>query len=191
MISYLLAGPAGEPLALAEAKAFLRLDGDAEDALVTTLIAAARLHVEGLTARALLRQSWRLVLDAWPVDGVVRLPVGPLLSLSAITVFDDEGEPSELSLAQVLPEAAMAPARLVLPPGFGSGVRRRARNGIEIDYVAGFGDADDVPADLKHALLALVAHWFEHRDAVIVAGSGAVVPAGFDRLVQPYRRVGL
>ena len=46
-------------------------------------------------------------------------------------------------------------------------------------------------ADLRQALLTLVAYWFEHRDAVIVAGSGAVVPAGFDRLVAPYRRVRL
>ena len=37
MISYLLAGPAVEPLALAEARAWLRLDTEAEDALVTTL----------------------------------------------------------------------------------------------------------------------------------------------------------
>jgi len=48
-----------------------------------------------------------------------------------------------------------------------------------------------VPADIRQALLALVGYWFEHRDAVIVAGSGAVVPTGFDRLVAPYRSVRL
>ncbi len=35
----------------------------------------------------------------------------------------------------------------------------------------------------RQACLVLVGYWFEHRDAVIVAGSGSVVPAGFDRLV--------
>ena len=46
----------------------------------------------------------------------------------------------------------------------------------------GYGaEPEDVPVDLRQALLVLVAYWFEHRDAVIVAGSGAVVPAGFDR----------
>ena len=56
----------------------------------------------------------------------------------------------------------------------------------------GFGEAPaDVPADLRQALLGLVAHWFEHRDAVIVAGSGTVVPTGFDRMVAAYKRVRL
>ena len=69
MISYLLAGPAGEPVSLAEAKAFLRLDSDAEDGLLATLIAAARLHIESVSGKALLRQTWRLVLDDWPAEG--------------------------------------------------------------------------------------------------------------------------
>ncbi len=189
MTAYLLAGPAEEPVSLAEAKAFLRLDDTAEDALVTTLITAARLHVEGTTARATVAQSWRLVLDAWPVEREIRLPVAPLLSLLAVTVFDEEGEPTELDIGQFEIDAVtprlLLPAGIDLPP-------MRERQGIEIDYVAGYGpDAADVPADLRQAMLVLVGYWFANRDAVIVAGSGAVVPPGFDRLVAGYRRVRL
>ena len=85
MISYLLAGPAEEPVSLAEARAFLRVDDTAEDGLITTLIGAARLHVEGVTGRALLAQSWRVVLDAWPDDRQVRLPVTPFMAVTEIT----------------------------------------------------------------------------------------------------------
>lgn len=191
MISYLLAGPVEEPVSLAETKAFLRLDADTEDGLVTTLIAAARLHVEGTTGRALVRQGWRAVLDRWPADRVVTLPVAPPLELSEIRVFDEQDDEQVLGLAQFLPETGVAPARLLLPGAIDGMPVLRERLGIEIDYVAGFGEAADVPADLKQAVLALVAHWFEHRDAVIVAGSGAVVPAGFERLVAGYRRVRL
>ena len=187
MISYLLAGPAEEPVSLAETKAFLRLDADAEDGLVTTLIAAARLHLESVTGRALVRQSWRLVLDAWPVDRAVTLPVTPLISLEAVTAFDEQNDEHALALEQFQSE----PGRLLLPATVTGMPELRERLGLELDYVAGFGDAGDVPADLKQALLVLVGHWFENRDAVLVAGSGAVIPFGFDRLVAAYRQVRL
>ncbi len=112
MTSYLLAGPAVEPVSLAEAKAFLRLDDTAEDGLVTTLIGAARLHVEGVTGRALVAQSWRLVLDAWPEGEAVRVPVAPLLSLTAVTAIDADGASHALSLGQFRtePERCCCPA---------------------------------------------------------------------------------
>jgi uncharacterized phiE125 gp8 family phage protein len=189
MTAYLLAGPAEEPLSLAETKAFLKLDDTAEDALVTTLIAAARLHVEGITAKAMVAQTWRVVLSKWPPEREVALPVGPLLSLEAVTAYDDDGEATEIDVEQF--ELDVATPRLRLPATFDPPLVRE-RQGIEIDYVAGYGsDPEDVPADLKHAMLVLVAYWFEHRDAVIVAGSGSVVPTGFDRLVANYRRARL
>ena len=191
MISYLLAGPAEEPVTLAEAKAWLKVDGADEDALIGTLITAARLHLESVTGRALLTQSWRLVLDAWPAGGEVRLPVAPLSELTAIRAFDEDGDEHTIGLAQFLVEAGGTPARLVLPPTVAGMPALRQRFGIEIDYVAGFGEPSDVPQELKQALLVLVAHWFEHRDAVVIAGSGAVIPFGFDRLIAPYREVRL
>jgi uncharacterized phiE125 gp8 family phage protein len=188
MISYLLAGPAEEPVSLAEAKGFLKVDDGAEDGLITTLIGAARLHIEGVTGRALLAQSWRVVLDQWPENGQVKLPVTPFRSVTQITAYDEDGAEHQVPLAQFLRE----PDRLVLPGSVVGMPVLRERQGIEIDYVAGFGtEPGDVPVDIRQALLVLVAYWFEHRDAVIIAGSGSIVPSGFDRLVASYKRVRL
>ncbi len=188
MTSYLLAGPAEEPVSLAEAKAFLKVDGNDEDGLITTLIGAARLHVEGVTGRALVAQSWRIVLDDWPDHGVVRLPVSPLISVTSIAAIDGNGASHDIGLAQFSSDRD----RLFVPRVVVGMPPLQERGGIEIDYVAGFGaDKDDVPADLRQAVLGLVAHWHEHRDAVIVAGSGAVVPSGFDRILAGYKRVRL
>jgi uncharacterized phiE125 gp8 family phage protein len=192
MTAYLLAGPATEPIALAEAKAFLRVDGSDEDPFISTLIAAARLHTESVTGRAMISQSWRVVLDAWPRDRRVGLPVAPLQSLSAVRAYDADGEATVLTLSQFQAETGMAPAHVFVPaPVSGMPITRR-HDAIELDYVAGYGDTSgDVPQDLRHAVLTLIGYWFEHRDAVIVAGSGAVVPPGFNRLVEPYQAVRL
>ncbi len=158
MTSYLIAGPGEEPVSLAEAKTFARIDGGDEDALVGALIATARLHVESITGRAMITQTWRLVLPC--VAGLlVALPVVPAMALLA------------------------APAGAVLQ---GDAVLLAAAvDELTIDYTAGYGDAADVPADLKQAVLALVAYWYEHRDSVTTA------PLGFERLIAGYRRVRL
>lgn len=185
MISYLLAGPALEPVTLAEAKAFLRVDDTTEDGLIETLVTAARLHVEATTGLALLSQSWRAVLDRWPAALAVRLPVAPLIGLASVTAYEEAGQAHAVPVAQFLTEAA--PARLLLPPSIDGMPVLRARLGIEIDYTAGHGiTAEDVPADLRQALLLLVGFWFEHRDS---AREGT--PAGFERLVGPHRSVRL
>lgn len=158
MTSYLIAGPGDEPVSLAEAKAFCRIDGTDEDALVSALIAAARLHVESITGRALLTQTWRLVLQS--VSGlVVPLPVVPA---------------SELIDA---PDGAVLQGDSLLLAA--------ETDQLSVDYTAGYGDAGDVPQDLKQAVLTLVAYWYEHRDALTSA------PVGFDRLIATYRRVRL
>lgn len=188
MTSYLLAGPAAEPVSLAEAKAFLKLDDTAEDGLIETLIGAARLHVEGVTGKALMAQSWRIVLDGWPIEGWLRLPMVPLIAVTAVSAIDGNGASHEIGLDQFRSEAD----RLIVPRSVSGMPMLQERQGIEIDYEAGFGtEPEDVPKDLKQAMLGLIAHWHEHRDAVIVAGTGAVVPSGFDRLVGAYKRVRL
>lgn len=70
MASVLTVAPALEPLTLAEAKAHLRVDFVEDDTLISALIVAARQRAEVITRRALITQSWQLVLDAFPVPGM-------------------------------------------------------------------------------------------------------------------------
>jgi uncharacterized phiE125 gp8 family phage protein len=192
MTSYLLSAPAQEPVTLVEAKEFLRVDGVEEDGFITSLIVAARLHVESITSRAMIAQSWRVICDNFPSNKIVNLPVAPLLSLTQVRVYDFDGNEILLALAQFQPETKVSPARIFLPKTIAGLPLMRERAAVEIDYVAGFGaSSDDVPNDLKQAIFVLIAYWFEHRDAVIIAGSGSVVPVGFDGLVASYRSVKL
>lgn len=192
MTSYLLAGPAQEPVSLVQMKAHLRVEDEAEDGLIEALIVAARVHVESLTGKALLAQTWRLVLDFWPEDRVVKLPVSPMIALSEIRCYDTGGNEHQIDLDEVLPDGRANPARIILPARIAGMPVLRERMGIEIDYVAGFGtEPEEVPADLLQSLKTLVAYWYENRDAVLVSGAGASVPAGFERLIASHRRVRL
>jgi uncharacterized phiE125 gp8 family phage protein len=106
MASILLAPPAVEPLSLAEAKVFLRLETADDDPLIAAFISAARLHVETLTGLAFVTQRWRMVLDCWPANGRIAVRPAPLQALIAARVFDFDGEVRTIDAQAFVPDAS-------------------------------------------------------------------------------------
>lgn len=187
----LLSGPSAEPLSLDEVKAHLRVDGAAEDALLQSLVLTSRLHIEAALGLALMTQSWRLVLDAWPSDSVVKLPIAPVQSISEMRVKAADGVPSVVDATTYALDTSGRPARVAPKNGVWP-VPGRKLAGIEIDLVAGFGPtANDVPEPVRQALLLLVAHWYEHRDPIEIGTPATAVPHAVSRLLNPYRAVRL
>jgi uncharacterized phiE125 gp8 family phage protein len=178
----LLEGPAVEPVLVAEAKAHLRLDGDDEDSLIGALIAAARVSVEAETRWALIEQSWRAFVEAWPEDGVF-LPVAPALSVEVLRAITGEGTIVELDSDDY--EFDIADGSVTIDP-VADAVR------YEIDFTAGYGSSGvDVPQPLRQAIRLLVTHWYEHRSAVVLGDSATAIPLGYRELIAPYRRMAL
>jgi uncharacterized phiE125 gp8 family phage protein len=186
MALVMTSAPALEPVTVAEAKAHLRVDGEAEDTLIASLILTSRLHIETAVGLALITQSWRLQLDRWPDGRDVELPLRPLQSVDEVRLIDAAGDPTIITASQYLVDVASMLPRLVrrsaLPqPG------QEAR-GIEIDITAGYGDAaGDVPAPLRQALLLLVAHWYEHRDPIEIGADDMAVPSVVSELLAPFK----
>jgi uncharacterized phiE125 gp8 family phage protein len=172
--------PAEEPVTLAEAKAYLKLDTTDEDALITRLITAARFRAEWHTSRALVTQSWIYRLDAWPCGPVLDIPLQPLQSVSAVTVTARDGSTTTLSSTLYTVDTAggrLAFAPLVAPPADLAPI-----NAIAIAFTAGYGDASAVPAPLKVAVLAFIAFLYEYR-----GDAPADPPPAVAALLAPYR----
>jgi uncharacterized phiE125 gp8 family phage protein len=188
MALVLTSGPAVEPVSLAEAKAHLRVDGTAEDTLIGSLIVTSRLHVEAALGMALVTQGWSYFLDAWPPSREVALPLRPVQSITAVRVYADDESLVTLAADSYLLDGLGPPARIVRRPTSVWPSPTRAANGIEIAFVAGYGDAAaDVPAPIRQAVLLLVAHWHEHREPVELGATGAPVPPMVSELLLPYR----
>lgn len=188
MALVLTSGPLVEPVTVSEAKAHLRIDASSEDVLLASLLLTSRLHIEAALGLALINQTWMLVLDRWPADGTVEIPIAPLQAISVVRVRDAAGAATAIAPTSYLIDIASKPPRLVwnaiAPPAPG-----RFANGIEIDVSVGFGaTAASVPAPLKHAILMLTAHWYEHRDPVEIGSPAARIPDAVSDLIQPFRK---
>jgi uncharacterized phiE125 gp8 family phage protein len=188
----LTAGPASEPVSLEEAKAHCRIDTDTEDALVSSLILAARLHVEQALGLALIHQSWSLYLDRWPDVAHVELPLAPLVGIDAVRLYSPSGSWVTLDPALFFADTVSRRPRLACTDAQAWPAPGRELNGIEIAFTAGYGvAADDVPSPLRHAIKLLVAHWYEAREPVSLGDDGELVPLTVASLISPYREIRL
>lgn len=178
----LVTPPAIEPVTLAEAKSHLRVEATADDSLIQGLIQAAREAGESFTGRALIHQTWRLTLDAWPAqplpwwDGVVDgadiagpavailLPRPPLASVTEIRTYAANGVATPVPTSVYDVDSSGLPGRVRLSEGQSWPAPGRSLAGIEIDFVAGYGaSAAAVPQTIRLGILAEVARLYEHR----------------------------
>lgn len=177
-----LLAPAVEPVGLAEAKLFLRLDTADEDAFVAACIVAARQACESFTGRALISQTWQLYLDQWPARDIL-LPRPPLQSVTAIKTYDGDGNATLVDPQSYWVDAAALPGRVRRRGNAPWPLPGRTVAGIEVTFVAGYGDSwNEVPAALRQGILMTVGYFFDHRTAVVTA-----LPTPVAALWQPYR----
>lgn len=184
----LITAPAEEPVSLSEAKAHLRVDIDDDDTYITTLITAARRHTEAVMRKALITQTWDVFLEKFPSSRYIELPRPPLQSVTHIKYYDDDDAESTYSSDNYYVDMKSQPGRVILRDDASwPGNDLRDANGVAVRIVAGYGDAEDVPEQLAQAILLLVGHLYENREAVTDSRILRTTPMAYDMLIQPLR----
>lgn len=205
-----IAAPTVEPVSLAEARQHLRLDVydspavHPDDALVGTLISAARKWAEDFIGRPIAVQTLEAALDGFPgldvtricdpcrrsqpTDEAIALP--GLLSLLSITYLDEDSVQQvpayQIDLFSDPP--CLRPAANDSWPTVASGVA----NAVRIRYLAGYTlagdspDIDPIPAPVVAAIKLILGHLYEQRESTAPIEIKAV-PMGAEALLRPYR----
>ena len=201
----LVTPPASEPVTLAEAKAWARIDSTDEDAVLTSLIIAARSAAEEYLRRSLVTQTWKLTLDLpcgrgdW-FDGTYDLPVnsfdgelprafelprGPVASVTSVTTYDSSNTSALFAPSNYRIDASGD--RLILNYGAIWPANVRPQAGCEIVYTAGYGTSASVPQPIKTGILIHVASLYEQRGQCADAMD---LPPGAKQLYGQYRIMG-
>lgn len=189
----LVAPPTEEPYSLEEAKAHLRVETGADDNLITGLILAARQYVERETNKSLVTQTWKLTLDRFP-QGPIHLGHGPVSAVGAFAYRDTNGEVQTVDPSTFVTSDLPAEYPEITPTPLGPfwpwiwPYTLPQPGAVSITFTAGFGDASDVPQDLKQAMLLIIGHWYNIREAVVLAKeSSLVVPMAADAIISNNR----
>lgn len=176
--------PASEPVTLAEAKSFLRVDGADDDTLISNLITAARQLAERYTNRAFITQVWELVEDHAP-DGPLYTPKPPLVSVDAVKVTAENGTETTVPASSYWVDKSIG--RLVRANGYTWPTHRGFASFI-IRFTAGYGASGSaVPAPIRQALLMTIANLYENRTDVVTGTIATELPTNSKTLLDPYR----
>lgn len=172
--------PTIEPVTLAEAKSHLRVEIADDDTLIGNLIQAAREYIEDVTGRALITQTWRLSLSAWPSSDIIKLPRPPLVS-ATVAYTDSAGTATTWAATNYDVDTESEPGLIRLAYGITwPTATLKPTNPIQITYVAGYGaTAASVPEYARQAILMLLAHWHENREGVLVGQGFTATPVPF------------
>ena len=191
--------PAEEPVDTDAVKLHCRITSTAEDSNTAIYAKAARLNIEARCGAKLVTQTVDLSCSHW--SDLKALPIYPLQSVSYIKYLDEDGSEQTLdptvysvvagrnpriylNFGQSWP-VLYCPTGVYWPAHHHLSCGSTAPDAIRIRGVFGFGNADDVPEDIKVALYALVGTWNENRESI---GSNQLValPDHVNALLSDY-----
>lgn len=161
--------PTIEPISLAEAKAWLRMDADIldEDDLIRSLIKTARVWAESGTGQALMEQTVAQVWDSMPNYGTFELSVSPVISVTTVGYLDTAGAYQTWAATNYTVDDFSIPPRVVVKGSVtlpGTANETEYPNIWKITYKAGNASTLNVDANIKTAMLLQIAMMYENRE---------------------------
>jgi uncharacterized phiE125 gp8 family phage protein len=180
--------PAEPLLSLADARAHLRVTSNDEDALITSLCAAAEAHLDGYSGvlgRALVTQTWKRSFCRFEYPGM-RLPLGVAQTVESITYYDLNDTIQTVDPATYyLVEDAQGP--LVNVKATASWPASYYRDdAVTVEWTCGYGATTAVPQAIKQAALLLISGWFDNRSSVIDNNKAIEMPLAVRALLRPF-----
>jgi uncharacterized phiE125 gp8 family phage protein len=154
MPAKLITPPLADPVTLADAKAHLYVSHADDDDIIKAYVAAAREDAEHRLGRALVRQTWELVLDGF--EPVVILPNPPLIGVVSIKYLDTAGVEQTLDAADYYVDSAADPGEVVPASGLSWPSTLAQRNSVRIRYLAGYTAQHAITAIAKTGGKAVV-----------------------------------
>lgn len=190
--------PASEPVSLTDVEAQCRIGSLSDESLaVERFIVAVRQKAEAVTRRALITQTWELVLDAFPAGrGVIALPLPPLQSVVSIIYTDADGIEQTLDPLAYRAITDAEPAYIIPAYGLSWPSALNDVAVVRIRFTCGYGPisgigedtATNVPEAIQQWILLNVANLYENRETVIVGKNSLVeINTLADSLLDDFR----
>ncbi|HEX8191349.1 MAG TPA: head-tail connector protein [Allosphingosinicella sp.] len=163
-----------------EVKAYLRIAGSEEDALIAGLVRSATELCEAFTRTALIERDAE---EALPAQAAwARLSLAPVRAITGVAALGIAGDEQPMAAQDYAIDIDGRGEGWVRVPG------RVPSGRVSVRYRAGLAAGwNGVPEPLRQGVVRLAAHFYAHRDGA----DGRGPPAAVTALWLPYRRLRL
>lgn len=161
----LITAPTSEPVTTEEAKLWLRLDRDDEIDVVARLITTARQLLDGADGylgRCIETQTWAMVLDRFPCERWIEIPLPPLQEVVSIEYLAGADDEQTYASSNYRIDSDDWCGRILLNSGSFWPNTLCERAAVTITFTAGY--INGAPEGLKLEILRLVGFWFDNRE---------------------------
>jgi uncharacterized phiE125 gp8 family phage protein len=179
--------PAGSAIiTTAVAKAHLKVDVSDDDTLIDNLINAATQIAEDYTNRYFINTTLKMVGDKW--DDITELYKSPVSSVSSIKYYDSDNSQQTLASSVYLVDLVSKPCNISLKVDQSFPDLADRKMAVEVNYVVGEGGAGSDVSDLvKEAVLLMVGHWYQNREAVVIGRIATEIPMAAKMILDQYK----
>jgi uncharacterized phiE125 gp8 family phage protein len=177
--------PASSPVTLDEFKLHARIDIEDDDALATSMIAAATNQCEKEAELSLITQTWQALFTTWCPQMLLWRP--PVASITSVEYLDGYEVWQTVDDGEYYEHLASEPAFLQFKNTFSFPSLSNSILPIRVTYQAGYGNAAAVPENAKRAICLLASHYYEQRQLVAIASVPTPIIRTFRSLVDSIR----
>lgn len=182
----LLTAPASEPVTLAEARLWCKVDTTDDDALITSLVRHARQRAEDIMQTAVITQRWDQTLDSFP-PAEIRLRRPPVSRIVSITYVDTAGATQTLASSNYTLDASTFPGWVLPAYGVDWPATRDQANAVTVRFDTGYANASAVPEPIRTWMHLTVKFLYDNREAFVVGARISEVPNRYiDAMLDPY-----
>ena len=167
--------PVSEPITLAQAKNYLKVDFDDDNDLITSLIASARVRLEKYAGVAMSARTLQVVAY---VDEFIELPYAPLNNITKVEYWDN-GTWVEMSIGDYY----------ILGTTYKK-IYMVANNRMEyrFTYTCGY---TTIPQPMITALYKLIADLYDYRESSVEDSKPNSNITSAYELIKPYKRISI
>lgn len=161
----MVTAPEAEPVELAKAKQYLRIDAGDEsfDDEVETFIAASRAEIEQICNTRMITQEVLLATSSFA--DLEHLPIGPVQDIVSIQYMDAEGIEQELAAEDYYLVANGLRAQINRASNVVWPVIANRVDAVRVTVTIGYGDTGaDLPRDLYFVILQAIRAKFDGRE---------------------------